>query len=132
MDEIFGYSLREPTDSEIKFFKEHPGTAGYASPDGAIVLNPNSGLSKSQQLAVAQNEAARLWMRENNFDPQFKLTPEQIVSFKGGPYELKSTEAKQTILGRIISGDTSAMNFTPEQQQHAEYVHEFLKNRSRR
>jgi hypothetical protein len=129
-NEVFGYSIREPSVTELKFFKEQSGTAGYAAPDGTIVLNPFSKLSQSQKMAVAQNEAARLWMREKRFDPQFKLTQEQVESFKGSPYELDTPMLKQTIIGRIISQDKSAMNFTPEQQAHADYVHEFLKRRS--
>jgi len=128
-DYVFGYPVRDATDSELKFFKSAPDTAGYAAEDGYIVLNPISKLTKAQKVSVAQNEAARLWMRENNFDPKVKLTQEQIESFIGTPYEGNSTALRQTIISRIISGDPSAGNVTDEQKAHAEWIRSRLINR---
>jgi hypothetical protein len=55
-------------------------------------------------------------MREDDFDPQFDLTEDQLKFFKGTEYEKNPKAMRQTVLARIYSGDPSAMA-TPEQRK---------------
>jgi len=113
---VYGYKVRQPYKSEDKFFKKNPSVAGMAAEDNQITLNPYSPLTNERKVAVAQNEAMRLYMRENDINPQFEVTPEQTKYFASMEYG-KPENAKymrQTILSRIFSGDPTA-NATPEQ-----------------
>ena len=93
-----------------------------AAEDGKIVMNPYSKLSDGEKKAVAENEGLRLWMRENDFNPTFTVTPKQRESFKGTEYGKPENEnfLKQTILARILTGDKSAGDYTEEQASWAE------------
>ena len=116
--------VRSPVDEELKWFKTRPKVAGRADPDsGMVVLNPYSKLSKKEQEGVIQNEIARLAMWQNNIVPDFDLTPEQNVAFRDYGDDLAQRE---TIVGRIISGDPSALNATPEQIKWANEVKKTL------
>lgn len=121
-ESYYGYSTREPSQSERDFFNKNPNVAGMASEDGRIVLNPQSKLGPTERSAVARNEAARLWMRDNKVTPSFALTPDQKKKFEGTPYAKDEAALKQTIVARIISGDPSAGNVTPEQRQFSESI----------
>ena len=61
-------------------------------------------------------------MRENNFVPDFVVTPEQREKFKGTEYGKPENEKflKQTIVARILTGDKSAGNYTKEQAAWAD------------
>ena len=120
----YGYAVRNPYKSEDVWFALNPKVAGMASEDGRIVLNPYSGLSDENKAAVAKNEAIRLFMRENNVDPQFKVTPEQMKSFAGTEYGKKGNEVfmRQTLVSRILTGDPSAANATEEQRKAAQSI----------
>ena len=126
---IFGYRIREPFDSEIKYLKANKNVSGMATEDGNIILNPFSGLSSSQKKSVAQNEAVRLWLRKNKIDPPFLPTMEQVDSFRGTPYENDILNLKHTIVGRIISNDPSAGKITPEQKIFADILGKKLRKR---
>lgn len=117
--DVFGYPVREPYPTERGYFVRNPHVAGMAAEDGQIVLNPFSQLGPSQREAVAKNEAVRLWLRNNQVDPDFELTPEQQQRFGryGSPLDIK-----HTILGRILSGDPSAGTITPRQQLWADRI----------
>jgi hypothetical protein len=119
---VYGYKIRKPTFSEQVFFVTNPDTPGMAAEDGKIVMNPASKLLPHERQALARNEAARLFMFENKISPEFDVTPEQAQSFRGGPYDGPGNEQymRQTIVARILSGDPSAKNFTPEQKQFAD------------
>lgn len=107
---LFGFKIRSKLFSgEDKFFKERPEVAGMAAGDGMIVLNPYSKLSKKELGQVAKNEALRLKMYEDKFDPEMKITDNQREFFRGTEYETNPTAMKQTILARIYSQDPSAM-----------------------
>jgi hypothetical protein len=107
---MFGKKIRSKLfHGEDKFFKERPEVAGMAAEDGSVILNPYSSLSKKELSAVAQNEALRLKMRDDDFDPNFDLTKDQLKFFKGTEYEKNPKAMRQTILARIYSGDPSAM-----------------------
>ena len=124
-NKYFGYKVRKPYKGEDDYFKNNPNVTGMAAEDDQIIFNP---YSKNIDLdAVGKNEASRLWMRKKNIDPPFKLTEKQMEFFKGTPYENDPTAAKQSIIGRIISGDPSAQDVTPEQIGWADRILQGLK-----
>jgi len=129
---VWGYKIRKPYFGEQVFFMANPDTPGMASEeDGQIVLNPNSKLSPIERQALARNEAARLFMFENKIVPEFAVTPEQAQSFAGTVYGKPGNEPymRQTIAARIVSGDPSAKDFTPQQKQFADELLKKLKAR---
>jgi hypothetical protein len=109
------FGTREPEKGELSFFKKRPEVAGMATEDNKILLNPFSKNKPSEQQAVAKNEALRLFMKIQKINPEFELTQEQQDFFKGTEYGSDPQAAKQTILARILSGDPSAKNASPEQ-----------------
>jgi len=121
MDNYFGYKVRNQLyDSEDQYFKKNKHVSGMATEDGQIIFNPYSeGVNYD---AVGYNEAARLWLKENNVVPKFNLTPEQKATFRGTEYENDEIALKQSILSRIISGDPSAGNITPMQKQWSDWL----------
>lgn len=114
------YGTRDPEEGELDFFKKKPEVAGMATEDNKIILNPFSKNSPEEQQAVAQNEALRLFMKQEGIDPDFELTDEQKEFFKGTAYDKDPVAAKQTILARILTGDPSAKKVTPEQIKAAQ------------
>lgn len=117
----YGYPVRPPTPSEQVFFALNPNVGGYAAEDGSIVLNEGARnedryLSNRELGAVAQNEAARLYMRDHGIVPDFKLTKEQELKFQGTAYASNPEALKQSIAARIITGDQSAGKITKEQK----------------
>jgi hypothetical protein len=109
---IYGFELRSPYQGELQYFQKNPHVAGMATEDNRIILNPASGLSEREKMAVAQNEALRLFMKQKNFQPDFDLTDEQMKFFQGMKADYAKPEnkmaARHTILARIMSGDPSA------------------------
>jgi hypothetical protein len=128
---VYGYAVRTPFKDEDAYFLLNPRVTGMAADDGKIILNPHSGLSYEQKVGVAKNEAIRLFMFENNIDPQFKVTPEQMKSFAGTNYGEKGKEGflRQTLVSRILTGDPSAGNVTKEQRNAAESIMQQLQKR---
>jgi hypothetical protein len=119
-EKMFGFKVRSKLfPGEDEFFRSRPEVAGMAAEDDTVILNPYSGLSIRELSAVAQNEALRLKMRKDDFDPKLKITDEQKQFFKGTEYEKNPKAMRQTILSRIYSGDPSAMA-TPEQRKALE------------
>ena len=118
------YGIRKPYESEINFFKDRPEVGGMATEDNKIILNPFSTLSPSERSAVAQNEAIRLYMRQNEIAPEFDLTKSQQKMFMGTEYEKDPVSAKQSILARILSGDPSAKDATLDQTLEAQRLQE--------
>ena len=117
----YGYPVRNPAPSEQAFFALNPNVGGYAAEDRSIVLNEgarneNRYLSNRELGAVAQNEAARLYMRDRGIVPDFKLTKEQEQKFQGTTYASNPEALKQSIAARIITGDQSAGKITKEQK----------------
>lgn len=110
---IGGVPRREPYPSELEFFRKNPKTTGMAAEDDKVILNPFSGLGPEEQNAVVMNESARVLMRQNpDLHPTFSLTPEQQEAFASyGPAEAQAA----TVAARILSGDPSALEPTPEQ-----------------
>ena len=121
---ILGFPIREPYQSELDFFQKRKEVTGMATEDDAIILNPFSNINEQQKNAVAKNEAIRLWLRKNNVQPKFNVTPEQYKTFIGTEYA-KSKDfnpMKHTILARILTSDPSAGKPTEMQMQWANWV----------
>ncbi len=114
--------IREPYNSELSFFKKRPEVGGMYTKDRKIILNPYSNLNEQEKKAVVKLEGYRLFMDENNIKPKFDLTPEQINKFKGTEYGKDVNALKLSIISRILVGDPSAGNITPEQKAFAEQV----------
>ena len=128
--DYFGYPVRESLfPTEHSYFKNNPDVSGMAADDKTIIFNPYS--QNINKDAVGQNEAARLWLRENNVEPKFNIHPHQRESFKGTPYENNELALRHTILGRIISGDPSAGMVTPVQQTWADWLMQQLQKRNK-
>jgi len=115
---IYGYQIRKPFTGEDKFFKGRPEVGGMAAEDGKIVLNPYSALKEQEKMQVAKNEAIRLWMRDNKTKIPFDVTKDQSKAFAGTEYGGNPQALKETIVARVLTGDSSAMA-TPEQQSFA-------------
>ena len=130
MADYYGYKVRDTLYSgENDYFRKNPHVSGMAAQDGNIIFNP---YSKNVNFdAVGNNEASRLWMRENNVVPKFNVTDEQKAAFRGTAYENDENALKHTILARIISGDPSAGKITPMQQTWANWLSDNLNKRNK-
>ena len=108
---------REPYTSEVDYFKQNPGTAGMATEDNRVIVNPYSNLSEIERKALIKNETSRVFMRNNERErPLFSITPEQRNAFKNYGSE---QDIRETIAARILSGDPSAGAATKEQMAFA-------------
>ncbi len=122
----YSYPLRDKLyPGEDEYFKANPNVGGMAAEDNQVIINPYSPLSDEEKNAIRTNETARLAMRNGYARPTFELTPEQQESFKN--YSTDEQDQRETIIGRILSGDPSAKNVTPEQKKYAEELQKVLK-----
>ena len=128
---VYGYNVRKPTAEEDTFFKSMPQVGGMAADDDQITLNPYSTLKNYEKGLVAQNEAMRIYMRQNDIDPQFTVTPQQAKFFEGSEYGKPGNEKymRQTLMGRIYTGDPTAYA-TPEQTAIAKRIADGLRQRN--
>lgn len=120
------YGIRKPYQSELDFFKKRPEVAGMATEDFKIILNPFSSNTRDEQNAVAQNEALRLFMREQNIVPQFSLTKKQKSMFKNTEYGSDEDSLKQSIISRYLTGDPSVGDMNQEQKDFAQQILKML------
>ena len=111
-------------DGEDAYFKTNPHVGGMAAEDDTVILNPYSKLSKEEKEAIVQNEKARLTMRNGYPRPNFDLTEEQAKAF--GNYSPDIQDQKETVVGRILSGDPSQGEITKQQKQYAEELKRFM------
>lgn len=120
-----GQSERPLYQGELDYFRGDPNTAGMAAADDRVITNPYSSLLPKEMDALRQNEQARIFMRGNpQFAPGFDLTNEQSSSLGGTAYaQAPDKDRRATIAARILTGDPSAGNVTPEQ---AAYVRQLL------
>jgi len=125
-ESVYGIQYRQELfPGEEEFFKKNTHVGGMAADDDRIVINPYSSLSPDQKRAVMLNEAARIYMRQGKIaPPQFQLTQEQLKSL--GDYSKDLNDIRQTIVGRIISGDSSAGTPTPEQMVYVEMLEKLM------
>ena len=112
--------MRKPYQSELDYFRANPNVGGMATEDSRVILNPYSNLSPDEQAAVAENEAARVYMKSNTENaPTFELTPEQSEYLGTTTYvDADESDRRATIAARILSGDPSAGTATPEQSEY--------------
>jgi hypothetical protein len=120
----FSHLMREPFETESKFFADNPTVSGMATEDDKIILNPNSNLNPEQQSSVVLNEAVRLFLRKGEVPLNFSITPKQRKFFsdlqsKGIPGEQSDEAIRATIIGRIISSDPSMQDATTSQMRIA-------------
>lgn len=119
-----GVQERVPYPGEVDFFKSS-GIPGYAADDDQIVMNPFNRSPVASRDAVRMNEAARVRIRQTGA-PTFDLTPDQTNYLNSIPYYSTASDQdrKSTMAGRLISGDPSAGQGTPDQQN---YVNNLMK-----
>jgi hypothetical protein len=132
VEPTYSYPVRKKLyPGEDKFFKENPHVTGMAAEDNQVIINPYSSLSDAMKELVRINETARLAMKNGYPKPTFDLTPEQQEYFNtmnnGKPYSTDEQDIRETIIGRILSGDSSAGDITPEQKKYAERLQKVLK-----
>jgi len=132
VEPTYSYPVRKKLYSgEDEFFKANPNVRGMATEDNQVIINPYSSLTDEEKQGIIINESARLAMRNGYKRPTFDLTPEQKEFFNtindGKPYSTDEQDIKETIIGRILSGDDSAGNVTPEQKKYAEELQRVLK-----
>ena len=114
---------------EVEYFKKNPHVSGMAAEDGSVILNPNSKLSDKERKSVIQNESSRIFMKNKEHKPSFKITDQQRESFKNYGTE---QDIKETIAARILSGDPSAGISTEEQQNFAKELGRKMKSKYQR
>tara|TARA_R110000751_G_scaffold54853_1_gene117867 strand:+ start:528 stop:956 length:429 start_codon:yes stop_codon:yes gene_type:complete len=117
---------RDPTASELRWFRENPGVGGYAAPDDRVVVNPFNRLSPSENEALIRNESARIFMRRDySARPtaeSFPLTEAQrgfgypVSAPPGRPDDM----LRRTMAARVLTGDPSAGETTPQQARFAD------------
>ncbi len=130
---IYGFEIRSPYPGEMQYFARNPKTAGMMTEDNRIILNPASGLSNTEKMAVAENEAIRLWLKSNNIKPDFDLSDSQMSFFKsmGADYAKPENklQAQHTIIARALTGDPSVGKLTEQQQKWVNTVKSKLPKR---
>lgn len=121
----FGLPKRDKLlPQEDAFFKSNPTMGAMAAEDGSVIVNPYAKMSGKEKEAVEFNEAARLYMKNNQFIPQYQLTPQQVAQFKGTPYEGDVKAMRETVAARVLAGDPSIKDATPEQKK---FVDDYLR-----
>lgn len=86
-------------------------------PEGGprIVINPEVFEDKRDALCVAMNEAFRVLMEVNGFNPVSEPTEAQRAFFADTAYSRNENQMRRTILARICTFDTSVKDPTEEQ-----------------
>jgi hypothetical protein len=117
---------RQPSASEVEFFRHNPSVAAYAAPDNSVVFNPFATLSQAERESVYRNESARIFMRQNQAArptrENFPLTEQQQrMDYPAypAPYDPQQS-VRETVAARALAGDPSAGDVTPEQQRFTE------------
>lgn len=95
-----------------------PGEASAPVPAGPrIVINPQVFSDRRDALCVAFNEAFRVVMEDNGFEPVSEPTDRQRKFFADTAYADDELQLRRTILARIATLDTSVSDPTDEQLQ---------------
>lgn len=110
--------IREPTKSELDFFKNNLNVGGYASPDNKIVHNPYKKLNPQERFGITINEGTRLFLRNNPLYQQiltnYANTEKQKQTLNS--YSKNQQDINDTIAGRFMSNDPSINDYTLEQK----------------
>jgi len=112
----------EATDEKIE---ENVQGSGQTVPERGprIVINPSTFKNGKDALCVAFDEAFRVLMEVNGFDPVSEPTEAQRKFLSDTEYATDEVMLRRTILARILTFDTSVKDPTDEQLQEAK---EFL------
>ena len=121
----YTFPERDLYPEEDEYFRNNPHVGGMVAEDNHVIINPYSKLKDYEKDAIRQNEGARLAMRNGHPRPTFNLTDEQKEKFKD--YSNDEQDQRETIIGRIISGDPSVGKVSPEQQAYADELSKLLK-----
>jgi hypothetical protein len=126
------YPEVEPDKETLDYFKKNPTVAGMAvgaglngyDGDRRVFVNPYSGLTNEERKGLVENERIRHFMDENKPKLEFNPTSQQVKSFEGTEYGKpeNAERLKQTLVARILTGDRSAGDITPEQQKAADVI----------
>lgn len=95
----------------------NPALDGYSGP--RIVVNPSTFKNEKDALCVTFDEAFRILMEVNGFDPVAEPTEKQRQFFADTAYANDENMMRRTILARICTFDTSVTDPTDEQLQEA-------------
>lgn len=99
---------------------ETPVSEAPQNPGGPrIVINPTTFHNRKDALCVAFNEAFRIIMEMNGFEPVSEPTDKQRKFFSDTAYADDEVQLRRTILARICTFDTSVTDPTDEQLQEA-------------
>jgi hypothetical protein len=131
MDKV-RYPEDKPDKETLDYFKKNPSQTGMAvgaglngyDGDRRVFINPYAGLTPDGRKGVVENERIRHFIDETKPKINFTPTSEQVKSFKGTEYGKPENlnRLKETIVARILTGDASAGNVTPEQQKEADLI----------
>jgi hypothetical protein len=114
--------------------KNPPGQGG-GEPS---VIIPNQNYFKNNPEgynALVKLEAARHWMDENDYNPKFKITPEmqewrkktfENVGPAGEAYRTNDNAFRQTIISRVIGGDSNVPKIPDEALKEIKSVQQRL------
>ena len=126
------YPVVEPDAETLDYFKKNPNQSGMAIGAGLngyggerrVVVNPYSGLDPQGVKGLIENERIRHFIDETKPKLDFTPTKEQLDFFKNTEYGKPENIARlrETLVARILTGDDSAKNITPEQQRAADLV----------
>jgi hypothetical protein len=114
--------------------KNPPGQGG--GEPSVIVPNQNYFKNNPEAYnALVKLEAARHWMDENNYNPKFKITPEmqewrkktfENIGPAGEAYRTNDNAFRQTIISRVIGGDSNVPNIPDEALKEIKLVQQRL------
>ncbi|MBC8550252.1 MAG: hypothetical protein H8D23_11465 [Candidatus Brocadiales bacterium] len=125
-DDTFGFNIVTNFPNQDRFFRDNKHVAGMFEPEtNSIHLNPFNKFTDEQKSAVARIEGFRGFMSVNNIVPNFELTKKQKKSLKGTGEDFENEGgkfARQTIASRILVGDESALDVTPEQRKEVDRI----------
>ena len=106
---------------------EAPVSEAPQNPGGPrIVVNPQVFRDRRDALCVAFNEAFRVVMEMNGFDPVSEPTEKQRKFFADTAYADDENQLRRTILARIATLDTSVSDPTDEQLEETEEMLEMV------
>ena len=135
------YPVVQPDKETLDYFKKNPNNRGMAvgaglngyDGDRRVMVNPYSGLTPKETEGLIENERIRLFIDETKPQLKFEPTIEQIKSFKGTEYGKPENldRLKQTIVARILTGDSSVGDVTPEQLMAAKSIGQQWSNQSK-
>ena len=135
------YPEDKPDKETLDYFKKNPNVSGMAIGAGLngydgerrVVVNPYSKLTPEGRKSLVENERIRHFMDETKPQLKFKPTNKQVEYFSGTEYGKPENidKLRQTIVARIMTGDSSAGDVTPEQRKAASSVSEQWSNQNK-